>query len=92
MYIKCWTRFSKIVLHPPFLHPYPVYLDGVGQRDSDGEWQPLRNSNHQNGNANNEELDKVLDVDGSAFSYPGATLDPKGVNHKEENKDDDGHS
>ena len=75
----------------PFTSP-PAYLDRVGQRDGDSKRQPLRDGHHQHCHTNNEELDKVLDVDGGALSHPGATLDRKGVDHKEEDEDDDSHS
>lgn len=71
--------------------PHCVYLDGVGQRDGDSERQPLRNSHHQHGHTNDEELDEVLDVDGGALGHPRPTLDPEGVDHEVEDEDDDSH-
>lgn len=67
-------------------------LDGVGQRDGHRQRQSLWNRHHQHCHADDEELDKILDVDRGALGYPGAALNPKGVNHKVEDEDDDGHS
>ncbi|TNN88806.1 hypothetical protein EYF80_001138 [Liparis tanakae] len=71
--------------------PFVPHLDGVGQGDGDGERQPLGDGHHQHRHADDEELDEVLDVDGGALGHPGTALDPEGVDHEEEDEDDDGH-
>lgn len=43
------------------------HLHRVGQGNGDGQWQPLGHSHHEHGDPNDEELDKVLDVDGGAL-------------------------
>lgn len=65
------------------------YLDRVRQGDGDSQWQTLRHSHHQHSNTNDEELDKVLDVDGSALRQPSEPLYYKVVNGKVQDQDDD---
>lgn len=44
-----------------------LYLHRISQGDSHSQRQPLWHGHHQHGHANDEELDKILDVDGGAF-------------------------
>lgn len=67
------------------------HLDRVGQRNGNSQWQPFRNSHHQHRHTDDEELYKVLDVDRGALGEPWTTLDPKGVNYKVKDQDDDCH-
>ena len=65
------------------------YLDGIGQRDGDSQRKPFRNSHHQDSHTNDEELDKILDVDRSTFWHPRPLLVHKVVNGEIQHQDDD---
>lgn len=65
------------------------YLNRIGQRDGDSQRQPLWDRHHQNSYTDDEELDKVLDVDGSALGHPRALLHHKVIDGKVEDQDDD---
>lgn len=65
------------------------YLYRISQRNSDSKWEPLRNSNHEHSNTNNEEFNKILNVDRSALRQPLLLVDHKGVNGKIQYQDDD---
>lgn len=66
-----------------------VNLDREGERNGDGQGQALRDSHHQDGDADDEELDKVLDVDGRALGQPRTLLDDEGVDGEVQHEDDD---
>lgn len=66
-----------------------AHLDGVSQGDGDGQRQPLGHGHHQHGHADDEELDKVLDVNGSALGQPRSLLHHKVVDGKVQHQDDD---
>lgn len=59
-----------------------VYLDRVGQRDGDSERQALWDGNHQHGHSDDEEFDKVLNVDGSALCQPCLTCNTDTHQHR----------
>lgn len=59
-----------------------VYLDGVGQRDGDSERQALWDGHHQHGHSDDEEFDKVLNVDGSALCQPRLTCNTDTHQHR----------
>lgn len=44
-----------------------IYLHRVSQGDGNSQRQPLGHSHHQHGHTNDEELDKILDVDRGAL-------------------------
>lgn len=68
-----------------------THLDGVGEWNGDSERKPFRNCDHQHRDANDEELDKVLNVDGCAFGLPLLPLHPERIDHKVQDENDDGH-
>lgn len=43
------------------------YLYRISQRNSDSKWKTLRDSNHKYSNTNNEEFNKILNIDRSAL-------------------------
>lgn len=59
-----------------------LHLDRIGQRDGDSQRQPFWYGHYKHSDPNDEELDKVLDVDGDAFHVPPLTLHPKRVDRK----------
>lgn len=65
------------------------YLYRISQRNSDSKWESLGNSNHEHSNTNNEEFNKILDVDRSALRQPLLLVDHKGVDGKIQYQDDD---
>lgn len=71
--------------------PDVTNLDGVGQGDCHSERQSLGDRHHQDGHADDEELDKILNVDRGALGNPRAALNSEGVDHKVQDEDDDGH-
>lgn len=64
------------------------YFDRVRQGDGDSKRKSLRHSNDQHSNANDEELDKELDIDWGALFSPGKPLDDKSVHQKQYYQDD----
>ncbi|KAB0376934.1 hypothetical protein FD755_011378 [Muntiacus reevesi] len=52
------------------------------------ELKPLGHSHYQHCDANDEELDKVLDVDGGTLGQPRSALDHKVVDHEVQNQDE----
>lgn len=66
-----------------------VHLDRVSQGDGDSQRQPLWHGHHQHGHTDDEELDEVLDVNGSAFGHPRELLQHEVVNGKIQDQDDD---
>lgn len=66
-----------------------AHLDRICQRYSDSQWQSLWYSHHQHSHTNDEELDKVLNVDGCALWHPRALLHHKGVDGEIQDQDDD---
>lgn len=81
------TSFNRLTVRKPIGSPH---LDGVRQGDGDCQREAFRDGNHQDGDADDEELDEELDVDGRAVLDPGQVLDPEGVDHKQHHQDYDG--
>lgn len=66
-----------------------VYLDRVGERNGDSKWKAFRNRHHQYRHTNDEEFDKVLNIDGSTFWHPLPLLKHKVIDSKVEHQNDD---
>ncbi|KAF3856131.1 hypothetical protein F7725_016854 [Dissostichus mawsoni] len=66
-----------------------AHLNRVGQGDGDSQRQPLRHGHHQHSHTDDEELDKELDINGSALWQPRQLLQHKVVNGKVQDQDDD---
>lgn len=61
---------------------YLAHLDWVGEWNGYSKRKPFRNSDYQDSHANDEELDKVLNVDGCALGFPLSPLHPECIDHK----------
>ena len=70
-----------------------IYLDGVGERQSDGKWQAFRHSDDENSDTDDNELDVVTEI----VRLPVMTLvielgDTKPSDQNQHGQQRDGHA